>query len=399
MLTGDLLRVRIQRADLHPSFIDPEKERLRERADELVALYREGLDKGWTRGQLQDEVKELIGDGTDHKLTNGLAKVLEDNATFEIEAPLPPAELRRRLFEAVGAAPSRQAAAGAYAALSEELGVPAPALRRVLFSDRKAEQQITALDVKSGAWLMHRYNVALVQACLLRCEEMKVVLREPEPERLQQLFRAVRFHGLMYRIRPVEGGHVLTLDGPVSLLRFSTRYGMGLANWFPTLLLQTCPWQLSANLRWGRRNLRKTMNLHSGMGLRSHVPDRGAYMTRAEEWFAERFEALESGWAMQREGVALNLGGQAVVCPDFTFRKDGRVAHLEIVGFWRKSWLKSRLTLLKAHGPGNLVLAVSSKMEGAKDGLEGFAGKVVGFKQIVPSKEVLAAIEEVATEA
>ncbi|MCB9795495.1 MAG: DUF790 family protein [Alphaproteobacteria bacterium] len=396
MLTGDLIRVRTQKRELLPSFIDPDKESLRERADELVGLYRQGLDAGWTRGQIADEVAEIASDRTDHKLIKGLAKILEDNAEFEIETPLPPQELRRRLFEACGDAPSRERAEQAYAALAEELGLSVKALRAALFADRKAEQQLVSMGVPDGEWLLHRYNVALVQALLLRCETLEVTLQEPSPERLQQLFRAMKFHGLMYRVSPVKGGHLITLDGPTSLLRFSTRYGAGLAFWFPNLLLQTCPWTLHGVVRWTKRGLRKDLNLSSELGLRSHVQDRGAYITRTEEWFAERFEALGSDWAMSREGVVLNLGGRGVICPDYTFRKDGRVAHLEIVGFWRKSWLEKRLELLSAHGPGNLVLAVSTKMEGAKQGLGSFKGRVVPFKEIVPSKQVLEAVEAIA---
>ncbi|MCB9795279.1 MAG: DUF790 family protein [Alphaproteobacteria bacterium] len=396
MLTGDLVRVRTQKRDLLPSFVDPDKPALRERADELVALFAQGLEKAWTRGQLAEELAEIAGDRTDHKLIKGLAKVLEDNSEFEVECPLPPAELRQRLFEATGEAPSRARAAEAYAALAEELGLSVPDLKRALFADRKAEQQLVAFDVPDGEWLLHRYNVALVQALLFRCESLEVTLLEPSPERLQQLFRATKFHGLMYRITPAEGGLRLTLDGPTSLLRFSTRYGQGLSNWFPTLLLQTCAWSLHGVVRWTRRGLRKDLRLDSELGLRSHAKDQGAYITRAEQWFAERFEALDSGWEMTREGVVLNLGGRGVICPDYTFRKGGRVAHLEIVGFWRKQWLEKRLALLSSHGPGNLVLAVSSKMEGAKQGLGGFKGAVVPFKEIVPSKQVLEALEVIA---
>lgn len=396
MITSDLIRVRIKQANIEPSFVDPESPRMLERAGELVEIWSAGLQRGATRGELSEEVEDLIGDGIDHKLVRGLAKVLDDCCVYASEPPIAPEELRRRLFEAVGAAPSREAAAAAYAQLSAELNLPVDALKRLLFSDRKAEQQIQAIDAGDGAWLLNRYNVSLVQAMLLHCESLRVWLREPAPERLRQLFRAVKFHGLMYRIAPTNDGQELSLDGPVSLLRHSTRYGMALATWFPALLLQTCAWTLEAELRWTNRRLRKTMRLDSSLGLRSHHRDVGAYITRTEQWFIERFEALNSGWTLGRDAVVLDLGGQAVVCPEFTFRKDGRVAYLEIVGFWRKQWLKSRLDLLRKIGPPNLVLAVSSRLEAEKAEMAKFPGVVVPFKEVVPSKDVLAAIEQVA---
>ena len=36
MLTSDLLRVRTQKKDLHPSFLDPDRERVQERAEGLL---------------------------------------------------------------------------------------------------------------------------------------------------------------------------------------------------------------------------------------------------------------------------------------------------------------------------------------------------------------------------
>ena len=77
----------------------------------------------------------------------------------------------------------------------------------------------------------------------------------------------------------------------------------------------------------------------------------------------------------------------------YTLEKDGRVAYLDVVGFWRKKWLKKRLSLLSQHGPSNLVVAVSSKMEGAKEGLGGSLGGVVSFEEVVPAKTVLEQVE------
>lgn len=396
MLTGELLRVRVQQKELTPSFIQPDKPSLQERAQDLLALYERGVAEGLSRGELAESVKEVIGDGTDHKLTRGLARILEDRAEFATQAPLDPKELRARVFEMTSQAPGRAAAQQAYATLAEELGCSVDELRACLFADRKEEQQILSLRVPDADWLLHRYNVALVQACLLRCESMELTLSKPAPERVRQLLRAVRFHQLMHRARMDRGDLRLTLDGPTSLLRQSTRYGMGLANFFPALLLQTGDWELTAMLRWGKRRLRKTMTLSSERGLVSHYRDQGGYRTRTEQWFEERWERLDCDWTLERCVELVHLGGQAVLAPSYRVSKDGRVAHLEILGFWRKAWLKRHLQAVAKHGPGNLVLAVSTKMEGAKEGLGRFEGQVVSFKEIVPAKDVLAAVQKVA---
>ncbi len=380
--------------ELHPSFVEVEAARYQDRAAELVALYQRGVAEGQTRGWLAAQVEDVIGDGVDHKLTRGLAKTLSDRSDFAVEAPLPPAELRARLFDATGQRPSRALAAQAKQALAEELGLTPEALESLIYADRKEEQRIAKCDVPDGEWLLHRYNVGLVQACLLKAEHVEVALDGPTPERARQLFRLIQFNGLMYRVTPTATGYRVYLDGPASVLRHSTRYGMSLATFFPGLLLQECSWTLDATVRWGRkRKLRKAMALDSALGLRSHHRDTGAYRTRTEEWFEERFEALDCGWRLSREGTPIDLGGRGVVVPNFTFRKGGKVAHLEIVGFWRRDWLRRRLDLLQEHGPGNLVLAVSSKLAVTKEVWKHFPGTVVSFKEVVPAKDVLAAIE------
>lgn len=303
------------------------------------------------------------------------------------------------LFEAVGGVPSRRKAQNAYERVGEKLGLEVSELRRMLYADRKEEQQITSCAVKDPSWLLHRYNVALIQACLLRCEQLEVHLDHPGSGRLRSLFRFIQFHGLMSRCEPTDGGYLLTLDGPTSLLKLSTRYGMALANWFPVLLLAECDWRLQATIRWGKRGIRKQMLLNSDMGLVSHYRDTGVYVSRVEEWFEERFEGLDSGWELRREAPPLSLGGEAIVVPTYTLQKNGRVAYLDIVGFWRKKWLNKRLKLLANHGPGNLIVAVSSKMEGAKEGLGSKLGGVISFKEVVPAKTVLEQVEACALSA
>lgn len=397
MLTGDLVRVRVAKGAVVPGFVDPASPRMVERAEELVALFREGV--GRRRGELEEEVAAIVGDGVDHKLTKGLVKVLLDRSAFGVEAPVDPFELRARVFrEAARRGPlaevtvegGRATAADVYAAVAAELGVDAALLPEALYADHADQQVLREVDVPSAAWLLHRYNVALVQAVLLKAAQIRARLVEPTPAKARQLFRAVKFHQLIAAARPLPDGVEVALDGPASLFSQTTRYGVALARFFPALLLQE-RWTLEADVELGRG--KATLKLSSADGLRSHYRDVGGWETREAQWFAERFEALDSGWTLVRDAAPLSQGGEALVVPDFSFRKGKRVAHLEILGFWRKGSLQKRLELLRRHGPSNLVLAVSRKMAGEAADLPDV---VVPFAEVVPAKEVLARIEAVA---
>ena len=80
---------------------------------------------------------------------------------------------------------------------------------------------------------------------------------------------------------------------------------------------------------------------------------------------------------------------------DFTFERDGRRAHLEIIGFWQRDYLQRRIELLRDYGPGNLVLAVSKSLGGGKGAVD-LPVEVVPFAKIVPPKAVIEAVERVA---
>lgn len=401
MLTGDLVRARVVEGRVKPAFVDPASPRLLARAEALRAVIIEHV--GRRRGELDEAVKHVEGDGVDHKLTRGLVKVALDRAEFDVAAPVPPAQVRARIFRLARArgplaldpiAGGRPVAAALWAELGAELGVEPDALAACLYGDHEDQQVLVSVDVPSAEWLLHRYNVALVQAVLLRAEELRVRLRAPTPGRARQLARQLKFHQLLFQMLPEPDGYTLVVDGPASIFAQTTRYGVALARLFPAILLQPGDWEVEARVTW--RNRRATLRLGPQDGLRSHYRDLGAYDTREAAWFAERFEALRSGWTLARDAEPIHQGGEAVVVPDFSFRRDGRVAHLEILGFWRKATVPKRLQLLRRHGPSNLVLAVSRRLCGEGEAVD-LPDAVVPFAEVIPAKEVLARVERIAT--
>ena len=62
-------------------------------------------------------------------------------------------------------------------------------------------------------------------------------LTREEPKRVRQLYRAMKFHGLMCRVHTEADGLVLEVDGPGGLLQRSTRCGLQLGLFLPTVLL------------------------------------------------------------------------------------------------------------------------------------------------------------------
>src|SRR5690606_18723441 len=92
MLTGNLVRARIVKGRVAPYYIRRDDPNWLEVAESLLLIFRNGTDR--TRGELQDEIEELIGEGVQALAHRGLAKVLEDRAEFEVVADVPPELVR-----------------------------------------------------------------------------------------------------------------------------------------------------------------------------------------------------------------------------------------------------------------------------------------------------------------
>lgn len=407
MLTGDLIRARVKGKTLQPSLIDPERDRLVEAANELLVIWGKALEQRWNRGHLDDAVSAWVGNRQDHKILKGLAKLMTDRSTFEVQSPLPPVELRARVFRtaramgplALEAGPlERTTADDVLDRVADELGVTRDAVSDALYADLPSEERLIACDVPNATWLLHRYNVALVQALLLRATEVRLRLHDASAPRLRQLFRHVKFHQLMHLARRDGDTLDVTLDGPASLFTQSTRYGFELAKFLPAVLLQTCAWELEATVLWTKKKHEKQLVLTHEDGLVSHYSDTGAYRTREQELFEERWNARESDWNLADGGAPIELGGKAVLVPDYTLtHQDGRVVHLDIVGFWRREALARKLELVERYGPGNVIFAVSRKRRGSKgSALPAYDGPLIEFAEIVMPKKVEEFAEQVA---
>ena len=407
MLTSDLLRVRVVKNEIRPQYIQVDQPRHRARAEQLLDVFQSAIQTEASRAELLDAIREVEGLSTEHKLVKGLAKLLFDRCTFTPRA-LPmddapdAAALRHKLFTLATAqgplarrpGPTvRVTAKTLFAAVAAELGCSAAQVSDALYADLKDEQRLTSakLPVDELA-LLHRYNVSLVQSVMLHATRVTITLNRPSPRRLRQLFRYLKFHQLMYRIASKPPIVTLEVDGPLSLLSQSSRYGMQLSNFFPAVLLQDRPWALEAELKWGKkRKVRKLFRIDHTKGLRSHYQDRGVWTSQTEEWFEQRFNKLSASWTLH-PGEPIDLGEQRILIPDFTFRKKGRVAHLDIVGFWRRGYLEKRLK----ETPPNVLLAVSRKRAGEKKVRANLGDQIIPFAEIIPAKQVLAMLEIIA---
>ena len=206
------VRVRIHRNQLIPVYIHVEERDWREVATHLLEVFRTLTGK--TRGEAEEELRETVGDHPSQLVQQGMAKLLEDRCEFEVDSEHPPDEIREKVFLAAGAA-RRGRQFDRSAILNQaavEMAMTAEDLDRGLFADLKSEQRIVRFEDCTVDQLLHRYNVALAQAVLLRATSVTVKVHGEAASRYRQLFRAIKFHRLICEIQPsgAEAVHAQT---------------------------------------------------------------------------------------------------------------------------------------------------------------------------------------------
>src|SRR5690554_3985547 len=184
MLTSDLLRVKKTRGAIVPRYLDVESPEARERAEALVGIFAENLDK--PRALVDERVEEAIGHGTDFLIWRGLAKLLYDRSEFETRAEGDPTEVREALFLAAANAgnPHREEArTRVLEEVGEALGLSPEALEVALYADLEERQVLSTFKKIDAEGLLHRYNLALAQAVLYRALSLRVSLKGQDSNR------------------------------------------------------------------------------------------------------------------------------------------------------------------------------------------------------------------------
>ena len=172
MLSGTLVRVRFSKQRVIPLYLNRDDPQWLEVAESLLLIFREAV--GRTRGEIEAEIDELVGEGLATLAHRGLAKILEDRAEFEVVADVPPETIREKVFTA--AAEHRKALRASGQAQGHvpprgrpRRGVPPTSNLKPRAGRRRHSSPTSAMRTDSSpstrGWtprrLIDRYNVAL----------------------------------------------------------------------------------------------------------------------------------------------------------------------------------------------------------------------------------------------
>ncbi len=376
-----------------------------ELAIELINYFQSAVGK--TQGVLERQLTDFEGDSTDYRVKRGLAYILKSSfCTFEVVSPLEPQMLRERVFSlAAKSVSSRESTQVTLSKIADELTqelereVLLEQVRNGLYADLSENKILTVFDAPTAPDVLNRYNLSQVQGVFYKASKLVLNAHRNVPGEYKLLFRYLKLFQLMAYIEgDADHGFTITIDGPTSLFNPSTRYGLAIAKLIPALLHVT-KWSLSSILqtRDAYTNSWKTgrFTLNSECGLVSHYPPGKPYDSMLEASFADKWDALKSGWALEREVDLIPIPG-SVMIPDFRLvHADGRTFLLEIVGYWRPEYLQKKFSQVRRAGRDDLILAISERLNLEKAGvkLNDVPARMVWFKDKLLPKAVLAVMD------
>ncbi len=375
-------------------------------ASDRIECFQEYVGK--TQGELNEKLAEMEGDSPDYRVKRGLAHILRSSfSTFEIVSPLEPSELRQQVFTAAAKkTPVPRNRSSILEAIAHNLTielnrkVSREEIEKGLYADLQENRILTEFDPPIPDALIHRYNLSQVQGIFYRASNIVINAHRNDPGEYKLLFRYLKLFQLMSYIEgDSDTGFTITLDGPASLFKASTRYGLSLAKMIPALL-HVSKWSLQAKLQ---QRDPYSGNIKSGRFviesdrcyLVTHYPPGKPYDSMLEASFAKSWAKTKTEWRLEREVDLVPLPG-SVMIPDFRLvHPDGRDFLLEIVGYWRPEYLKKKFYQVKNSDVTNLILAVSERLNLEKAGVSftDLPNRVIWFKNKLQPKAVLKALE------
>ncbi|MFN2435446.1 MAG: DUF790 family protein, partial [Nitrososphaeraceae archaeon] len=154
---------------------------------------------------------------------------------------------------------------------------------------------------------------------------------------------------------------ICTVDGPLSILRLTDRYGLAIAKLISLILRKSVSGtKKTYNFRLsnGDENLpifdvsEIKLNSHSRSATNSNIGlsvdnTNDSFDSNVEKKFMDKFHTFSTNWRLSREPDPLILSDGKAFIPDFLFEKRGVKVYFEIVGFWTREYLKRKLEKIK----------------------------------------------------
>lgn len=369
MLTSDLA-VNWRRGDkITPRLLKTNDAGYLRAAGILVEIFEDFVGK--TRGELEKELEEYVGTGTDYRILRGFIKLLVDRSEFETASVAEPSEIRQKVFLEAGkfqpVLPDSKQKSEVLKTVADEFQTSPETIFTSLYADLSAQQKLIRFETIAPPDLLDRYNLAQAQALLYKCVEMKILVAPSDAANYRSIFGWIKHFGLIHTVAGNSAdGYEITLTGAASLFNRSQKYGIRMAVFLPALLL-CAKWKMSAEIaQKAGGNLFYELSSEQ-TELNSCYFDEPEYQNSDIEKLKKNWEKSAAGWQLRENKEVVNLGRTAFI-PDFVLvSPNDEKIYLDVLGFWTPKSLKKRLEEFQAAHFQKFIFAASQELRGSRE--------------------------------
>lgn len=453
MLPIELLRVNVSSKmnRVMPVFCNHENEL--SLPSKIIKMYEEMAEKKVSKATVEENTLRMEDKHTDYKFVRGICHLLEQRCEYS-SYMLPNSEstnnsnsntnnaiyLRREIFEESsrsGYPVSENERRNILQKIALKNDLTVEALERAMWSDLDKNKFLKSFDSLSSLQLAAWYNLSILQTLLLNCVKLefsvfggynwKKILRKIKQLRLMYFLvgeidpqsstnKQEKNQNTLFR-NDTDKKIVCTVEGPLSILRPTDRYGSAMSKLIP-LIIFTDSWSINAIiLRKSVSGGRKTYNfrlsnsdedvpIFDASEIRSNSHSQSAskpniessrdnaddiFDSNVEKNFMNKFLTFSTNWKLSREPDPLILTDGKAFIPDFLFEKSGIRVYFEIVGFWTTDYLKRKLEKIKDLSTNfasiDLLIAANKdnyiSENGDKIGIDSIFSKFIDKKQLI----------------
>jgi predicted nuclease of restriction endonuclease-like RecB superfamily len=371
MLTSDLA-INWRRGDrIFPQRIKTDAAGYLRDAEILIEIFEEFQNK--TRGQLEWELEEYVGTGTDYRILRGFIKLLSDRCEFETSSIADPSQLRQKLFlearKFQPVLPDSEKRNKVLEVVAGEFQTDSETILSSVYADLSQQQKLVSFETITAPDLLDRYNIAQAQALLYKCVEMKIRVSPSEAENYRAIFGWIKRYKLIHSVRGnAAGGYEITLTGAASLFHRSQKYGIQMAVFLPALLL--CKnWKMSAEIAQKEGGGNVFYELSSDQTeMKSFYWDEPVYKNSDIERLKKDWEKLNFDWQLQENNEVVDLGKTAFI-PDIVLISPERSdkIYIDVLGFWTPKSLKRRLEEFQSTGFRKFIFVAGQELRGSRE--------------------------------
>lgn len=442
---------------IRPVFCDYENEL--SLPSKIIKMYEEMAEKKVSKANVDEDVSKIEAKYADYKLVRGLCHLLEQRCVYASYTSSNIAfsdngnnnntnnaiYLRRNIFEESsrnGYPVTENERKYILQNVASKSNLTIDELELVMWNDLDKNKYLENFDSLTSLQLVAWYNISIIQTVLLNC--VKLEFSVYGGFNWKKILRKIKQLGLMYFLYSepnlklasnnqtknqdmLLGSNndkriICTVDGPLSIVRLTDKYGMAMAKLIP-LIIFTERWSIDATiLRKSMNGIKKTYNFqlsnrdkdlpifdashitsHThvqserdseiGLSFNKYIMD--SFDSNVEKKFMDKFLTFSTDWQLAREPDLLILSDGKAFIPDFVFEKHGVKVYLEIVGFWTKDYLKRKLEKIKdlttnpvtAEGAADLLIAANMdnyiSENGEKIRIDSIFSKFIAKKNLI----------------